>query len=81
MSPSKTRKPPGEITIKVNCCARGCTLTTKGDDKTKTCWTCNSLIYFHRFPVKYVVVNGSQIDNNRWHIVNEEKAAKEDQYE
>jgi len=78
VSPKKTRSAPGEITIKVNCCQRGCTLTTKGDYKQKTCWTCNSLIYFHRFPTRYVVINNVTVGNDKWHVVNEESSTPDE---
>lgn len=77
--PKSTRSKPTEITIKVFCCQKGCTLTTKGDWKNKTCWHCDSYVQYTRFPETSVIINGVDVTENKqaWHIVNEQEIEEE----
>ena len=76
--PKSTRNRPTEITIKVRCCQRGCTVTTRGDWKHKTCWHCGNLIYFHRHPRPYVEINDVEISADQWHVVAEIEVDEEE---
>lgn len=70
--PKHNRGAPGEITIKVKCCAQGCTVTTSGDYKNKRCWHCNQDITYKRYPKEEVRVNGVLFaKGTQWHVVSD----------
>lgn len=78
--PTHNRKRPTEITIKVFCCRKGMTLTTKGDYKNKRCWNCDSDVVYTRYPEISLKINSQDVTKREdvWHVVSEVEVEDED---